>query len=146
MQIVYTLSKNTFSIFLTWTDLGSTKHQTKAEIEDACNVCKAAVAKFRSNIASLDVDNVARGMAGKVAAKFAAEGEVVLVIRDPSHCIDLCSKDIARTKCVSRVIAKATEVKNFVKMDCIDSICTEAIEVGEIKDTMTAVSMIDSCM
>ncbi len=85
-------------------------------------------------------------MAGKVAAKFAAEGEVVLVIRDPSHCIDLCSKDIARTKCVSRVLAEATEVKNFVKIDRIDSIRTEAIEGGDLEDTATAVSMVDTRM
>ena len=48
-------------MFLTWTDLGSTKHQTDAKVEDAYNVCKDAVKTFKSINASLDGDNAARG-------------------------------------------------------------------------------------
>ena len=97
-------------MFLTWTDLGSTKHHTDAEVEDAYNVCVDAVKTFKSNIASLDVDNAARGAVAKVANKFAKEGAVILVIRDPLHCIDLCSKDLAKTYYVSCVLHDATEV------------------------------------
>ena len=85
-------------------------------------------------------------MAGKVAEKFAEEGCVILVIRDPSHCIDLCSKDLAKTKVVSRVLDEATEVKNFVKIDRIDSIRTNAMRDGDIEQAVTAVSMVDTRM
>ena len=97
-------------MFLIWTDLGSTNHQTDAEVEDTYNVCVDAVKTFKSNIASLDVDNAAREVAGKVANKFAKEGTVILVIRDPLHYIDLCSKDFSKTYCVTHVLHDATKV------------------------------------
>ena len=76
-------------MFLTWTGNESGKHQTDAEVEDAVTVCKDSILTFKTNIASLDVDNAARGVAGKVAKKFAQEGKVILFIRNPSHCVDL---------------------------------------------------------
>jgi len=82
-------------------------------------------------------------VARKVAGKFAQEGKVILVIRDPSHCVDLCSKDVARTKCVSRVIDEATEVKTFVRVDRIDSICTDVIRDGYLEWATMAGSMVN---
>ena len=57
-------------MFLTWTNNESLKHMTDAEVEDAVTNCKDSVKTFESNIASLVVDNAARGVAGKVAKKF----------------------------------------------------------------------------
>lgn len=34
VNVVYTLSKGEFSVFLTWNDLGSAKYVTEVEIED----------------------------------------------------------------------------------------------------------------
>ena len=146
LQIVYTASKSTFSIVLTWNDLASMKHLTDAEVADAYKVCQDSVDRFGTKIASINVDNAAKAVAGKVAEKFAKEGCVILVIRDPSHCIDLCSKDLAKTKVVSRVLDEATEVKNFVKIDRIDSIRTNAMRDGDIEQAVTAVSMVDTRM
>ena len=133
-------------MFLTWTDNESVKHQTDAEVEDAVKVCKDSILTFKTNIASLAVDNAARGVAGKVAEKFAQEGKVILVIRDPLHCVDLCSKDLARTKCVARVIDKAMKVKTFVRVDRIESIRTDAIRDGDLEWATAAVSMVDTRM
>ena len=133
-------------MFLTWTDNESVKHQTDAEVEDAVKVCKDSILTFKTNIASLAVDNAARGVAGNVAEKVAQEGKVVLDIRDPSYYVDLCSKDLARTKCVSRVIDEATEVKSFVRVDRIDSIRTDAIRDGDLEWATAAVSMVDTRM
>jgi len=86
------------------------------------------------------------GVAGKVADKFAQEGKVILVVRHPLHCIDLCSNDLARTKCISRVIDEATKVKTCVRVDLIDSIRTNAIRDGDLEWITMAVSMVDTCM
>ena len=82
----------------------------------------------------------------KVANKFAKEGAVILVICNPLQCIDLCSKDLAKTCCLSRVLHDATKVQTFIKIDRIYSIRNEAIQLVELEQTTTAVSMIDTRM
>ena len=128
LKIVYTLSKGEFSIFLTWSDLGSLKHQTEAEIDDAYRICQEATVQYDSDIASIPVDNAARTVAAGIAVRF-PDMEIV-VSRDPSHCIDLLSKDLAGTDVVKRVMREAKEVRDFVKIDRIDSIREEAAQDG----------------
>ena len=50
-----------------------------------------------AKMASIPVDNAAKVMATKLAKQLTAEydGMTVLVLRDPSHCVDLLSKDLA---------------------------------------------------
>ena len=137
------MSKEEFSAFLTWTDLGSTKHQTAAEVDDAFKVCTQAMKDFGANIASIPVDNAARGMATLLAKKI---GKHVVVSRDPAHCIDLLSKDLANTLVVTRVMNEAKEVRDFVKIDRIDSIRIEASARGSLEDSCTAVTMCETRM
>ena len=70
----------------------------------------------------------------------------VLLIRDPSHCVDLLSKDLANTSVVMRVMAEAKEVQDFVKIDCIDSIRLEMNQEGDLENSTSAVSMSDTRM
>ena len=107
-QIVFTLSKSMFSVVLSYTDLGSVKHQTRAEIAEAIKVCDEAMRTHNTKIASIAVDNAAKTVADGVSAHYLGDFHIV-VVRDPSHCIDLLSKDLAscvrywrmQRKCIS---------------------------------------------
>lgn len=145
LQILYTLSKGDFSIFLEWSDLKSTKHQTAAEVNDAYRVCQAAMEEFKVNISSIPVDNAAKGVAGEVAQLFEPRMKV-LVSRDPSHCVDLLSKDLANTLVVKRVIEEAKEVFELPKIDRVAGIFVEAIEEGEVNVHGTVVAQVDTRM
>ena len=141
IKIIYTVSKGQFSIFFTWSDLGSVKHQTQAEVDDCVRTCKAAMKEYKVPIASIDVDNAARLVAAKAAANDAFKGMTILVIRDPSHCVDLLSKDLAGTDVVRRVMAESKEVRDFVKIDRIDSIRVEKNETENAEYIPTAISI-----
>ena len=138
------MSKGQFSIFLTWTDLGSEKHQTQAEVDDTFRVCRDAKIKYGVDISSIPVDNAARGVAAKVAALFT--DKTVLVIRDPGHCLDLCSKDLAKTSVVKSVMEEAKEVRDFVKTDRIDSMRVEAYNDGDLDRLVSATTMCETRM
>ena len=107
---------------------------------------KSAIKEFGVPIASLDVDNAARAIAAKAAKDNEFEGMTILVIRDPSHCVDLLSKDLADTEVVKRVMAEAKEVQDFVKIDRIDSIRVERNEEEDVEYVTTAISMSDTRM
>jgi hypothetical protein len=146
-QIVYTYRKGPFCIFLTWNDLGSTKHSTSAEIQDAINVCTEAVTRYKAPLASIDVDNAARHVAAQVALAMKEKtGATILVTRDPAHCVDLCSKDLATTKVVKRVMNEAKEVRDFCKTDRIDSIRLEMDREGDLEHSSGAVDMASTRM
>ena len=130
-------------MFWDWTDLGSVKHQTKAEVDDAFKVCTDAMEEFDCGTASIPVDNAARGVAAEVCARL---GGSTFLSRDPSHSLDLLSKDLVGTHVVKSVMNEAKEVRDFVKIDRIDSIRLEAAESGELEETWTAVNMCDTRM
>ena len=134
-------------MFLDCSDLGSLKHQTDAEVKDAFRICKGAVDKYKTPLASIDVDNAARPMASRVASRFKTQcGQVVLVLRDPSHCVDLCSKDLALTNVVKHVLADCKVVRDFVKIDRIDSIRLEDVRDGCLEYDAKAVDMVSTRM
>ena len=102
--------------------------------------------EYKVPIASIDVDNAARLVAAKAAANDAFKGMTILVIRDPSHCVDLLSKDLAGTDVVKRVMADSKEVRDFVKIDRIDSICVEKNELENAEYIPTAISISETRM
>ena len=126
-KILYTVSKGEHSMFFTWSALGSNVHVTDAEVTDALKVCAAAKEMFNAKIASLPVDNAAVCVATKVADALV---ENAIVSRDPAHCVDLLSKDLANTKVVGGVLKEAKEVYSLVKRDRIDSIRSDSIAEG----------------
>ena len=138
MKIVYTLSRGAFSIFLTWTDLGSEKHVTRAEVEDALKVCKEAEDTYGCAIASIPTDNAAKLVAQEVTHHLSG---TVLPSRDPSHCLDLLSKDLANTDVVRHVMEDADLVTDFCKTDRIDSIKQEMMTKGELEFSVKVVTM-----
>ena len=93
---------------------------------------------------SILVDNAARGISSGVCSRL---GGIVFLYRDPSHSLDLLSKDLVGALVVkSSVMNEAKEVEDFVKIDCINSIRLEVAESGELEETWTAVNMCDTCM
>ena len=131
---MYTVSKGDFSIFLEWSDLGTQKHVTQAEVEDAVRVCESVMKEYNVKIASIPVDNAAKHVAAEVVKRLEANypGMKVVVSRDPSHCVDLLMKDLAKTPTMLKVIQKARIVRDFVKTDRVDSIRRSAASVQEL--------------
>ena len=127
-KVIYTVSKGEFSSFHHWSNLGSDIHVTEKEVQDAKAVCDSARSTYNCSIASLPVDNAALNVATKVAALLQLEGEKTIVSRDPAHCVDLLSKDLAKTAVVSGVLKEAKEVYSFCKKDRIDSIRIESMK------------------
>ena len=100
-----------------------------------------ATTAYDTRLASIAVDNAAKGVAAQVATKFKMLGETVLILRDPSHCIDLFSKDLATTKFVRAVMADAKVVLNFVTTDRINSMLLELIRDAVIDNDGVAQDM-----
>ena len=96
-------------------------------------------------IASIAVDNAARGVARDVAAHYASRFHII-VNRDPSHDVDLLSKDLATVDVFVEVIEDAKEVYNFVRNDRIDSIKREAVEEGDLDEAYATFSVVDTQM
>jgi len=107
-------------MFVKWSDLGSDVHVTEAEVGDAYNVCNQIKSAFSTKIASISVDNAASKVAERVAKKLNADGDPALPLRDPAHCIDLLSKDLAKTSVVRSVLAEAKEVFELCRTNRID--------------------------
>lgn len=98
------MSKSDFSVFYDMSDLGVDKHNTDAEVGDALEVCKRAKEEFMANIASIPVDNAAKAVATRVANSLI---ESCLTSRDPAHCADLLSKDLATCPIVKDILVEA---------------------------------------
>ena len=129
-KILYTVSKGSTSMFVTWTDLAGDKHVTQKEADDALRVALDIKASLGgAQIASLPVDNAAKLVAGMVANRL---DEPALVSRDPSHCVDLLSKDASTTKSILAVLEMAKDLINFLKIDRINGIRETAILEGRI--------------
>lgn len=90
--------------------------------------------EYNAKIVSIPVDNAARHVADAVATKLGEKypGMKVIVTRDPAHCIDLLMKDLAKTGVMQLVIKYAKKVRDFVKIDRIDSIRRNAALVEEL--------------
>lgn len=142
-KILYTVSKGQFSVCLTYTDLGSKKHVTSAEVDDAVKICEEAKKTFNAKIASIPVDNAAKHVASLVCAKL---DDCCLVLRDPAHCVDLLSKDMAKTNVVKSVLADAKEVYDLVINDRIDSIRREALDDFLIDEECVSKNTVDTRM
>jgi hypothetical protein len=78
-----------------------------------CNQIKLA---FNTKIASIFVDYAASKVADRVAKKLNADGDATLPLRNPVHCIDLLSKDLAKSSVVHTVLAEAKEVFDFCRI------------------------------
>ena len=76
------------SMFVKFMSLGSLVHVTKAEVDDAYDICVEQSDRFKTDIGGLGVDNAARYVANEVVNKLKSEkGMLVLVVRDPCHCV-----------------------------------------------------------
>ena len=146
-KMVYTVSKNEFSWFFTFTDLEEYKHVTDAEVNDALAVIGNIKNVFRgTRIASLPVDNAGHHVALKVAEGLRLQNEFVLVNRDPSHCVDLLSKDCAKTTAMKDVLSIARDIAGLGKTDRIDSIRKKMIKSGRLHEKTTIKMFCDTRM
>lgn len=110
-------------MFLDMTELGTLAHVTDEEAADALRICNDAKTRFKTTIACIPVDNGAKAMADKVVAGLE---EACHVSRDPAHCGDLISKDLAGLNFMKPILAELKEVYDFVKTDRIDSMRVKA--------------------
>ena len=134
-------------MFFKWSNLGSNVHITAADVADAYNVCNQIKSAFSTKIASISVDNAASKMAERVAQKLNANGDPALPLRDPTHCcIDLLSKDLAKTSAVCSVLAEAKEVFELCRTDQIDNIRKTLIDAGDIPDSIVAQNVVKTRM
>jgi hypothetical protein len=94
-------------------DFGSNVHVTDAEVDDAYHVCIQIKLVFNTKIASISVNNAASKVANRVAKKMYTDGNATLPLPNPAHCIDLLSKDLAKSSVVCTVLAEAKKVFDF---------------------------------
>jgi hypothetical protein len=104
------VSKGAVSLFFKWANLGSDVHITAAEVDVTYDVCNQIKVPFNTKIASISVDNAASKAAQCVAQKLNADSDPTLPLRNTAHCIDLLSKDLAKSSVVCSVLAEAKEV------------------------------------
>ncbi len=104
------MSKGAVSLFYKWTDLGSDIHVTDAEVDNAYDVCNQIKVAYNTKIASISVDNAASKVAERISQKLNADGDSTLPLRDPAHCINHLSKDLAKSSVVCSVLEEAKEV------------------------------------
>jgi hypothetical protein len=140
------VSKGAASLFFKWTDLGSDVHVTAAEVDDAYDVYNQIKVAFNTKIASISVDNAASMVTEHVAQKLNADGDPTLPLHNPAHCINLLSKDLAKSSVVCSVLAEAKEVFNLCQANQIDSIRKEAIDAGDILANIVTQNVCDTCM
>ena len=133
-------------MFFKWSDLGSNVHVTDAEVDDAYFICNQIKSAFETKIASISVDNAAGKVAESVAKKLQADGDPALPLRDPAHCIDLLSKDLANTSFVRSVLGEAKEVFDLCRTNRIDNIRKESIEAGDIPNSVVAQNVVETRM
>jgi len=117
--------------FETWSDLGSNKHVVVAEVDDAERICQDAMDNYTSKLASIQVDNAARGVARQTAERF--PDLTILVTRDPSHTEDLPSKDLAGVSFVRDVVDEVKEIYAFMTRDRMNSMRKEAVLEGRLQ-------------
>jgi hypothetical protein len=109
------VSKSAVFLFFKWSDLGSNIHVTDAEMDDAYNVCNQIKLALNKKINSISVDNAASKVANCVAKKLNPDGDATLPLCNPAYCIDLLSKDLAKSSVVRTVLAEAKEVFDFCR-------------------------------
>jgi hypothetical protein len=69
-----------------------------------------------------------------------------IIVSDPSHCVDLLSKDLAATKVIKGLLEEANEVHKFIRIDRIDSIRLETAEEGDLDESYAGLTMCDTRM
>jgi hypothetical protein len=138
--------KGAVSLLFKWSDPGSNVHITDAKVDNAYNACNQIKLAFSTKIASISVDNTASKAAEHVAKKLNADGDLALPLHNPAHCIDLLSKDLAKTSVVCSVLAEAKEVFELCQTNQIDNISMDLINAGDILDSVVAKNVVKTCM
>ncbi len=101
---------------------------------------------FNTKIASISVDNAASKVAERVAQMLNANGDPTLPICNSAQCIDLLSKDLAKSSVVHSVLAEAKEMFDLCQTNQIDSIHKEAIDAGDIPASISVQNVCETCM
>ncbi len=99
-----------------------------------------------TKIANISIDNAASKVADRVAKNLNADGDATLPLCNPAHCIDLLSKDLAKSSIVHTVLAEAKEVFDFCWTYQINNIRKEAIDAGNIPASIVAQNVYETCM
>ena len=90
-----------------------------------------------ANIAIIPVDNAANAVASRVVDLLI---ECCLTSRDPAHCADLLSKDLATCPIVKDILAEANEEYKIFSIDRISSMHIQAKQQGHLLEATAAVN------
>jgi hypothetical protein len=103
-------------------------------VDDAYNICNQIKSAFNTKVASISVDNTASKEAERVAKKLNADGDPApaIPLRNPAYCIDLLSKDLAKSSVLCSVLTDAKEVFELCQTNQIDNIHKDLIDAGDI--------------
>ena len=66
--------------------------------------------------------------------------------RDPLHCLDLLSKEMAKCEFVREVLEDTKQIVDFLKKDRVDSIRREEIDAGHLTELVTPKKMVENRM
>lgn len=136
-NILYTCSKGEVTMFQGLQQLGEAVHVTDAEVEDATRQIEQIMDEFgNEEVCTLAVDNAAQKVAGLAAAVYMSRhpGKIMIVVRDPSHCIDLPCKDFGSIPHVAQVLDWCTDMIKLVNTDRIAGIKETMVEHDRIVD------------
>jgi hypothetical protein len=129
-HLLYMVSKGSISLFEKCSQLGDSVHVTDAEANDGVEKLEGMVTKYRSPVASVAVDNAAITAVKLMVQKYGTrnpDAPPAMVTRDPAHCIDLLSKDSAKTEAFKPLLQGCKLVIEFVNDDRINAIIQDII-------------------
>ena len=135
-------------MFFAYTDLGSFGHVTQSAVMDAYKICMKIKQTFKyAKIVCIPLNYAARSMATALCQMLRQRGlDNLLVSRDPCHCLDLTSKDMAGTDIVKSIFMESVEVYHFCIMSRMDGIRRESIAFNELEDSGTVKNAVENCM
>jgi hypothetical protein len=90
--------------------------------------------------------NAACKVAETVAKKLQSDGDPALSLRDPAHCIDHLSKDLASSSVICSVLREVKEVFELCWTNKIDNICKELTKASNIPNSVVAQIVVKTCM
>jgi len=114
-------------------NIGSDVHGTDEEVTAVYKVCMDVKKQFGNlGISCIPVDNAAAGVAARIVKSLMVEGNNPFALRDPLHCLDIGSKDLANTPIVKAVLNEAILVNKFARKNRVQNIRNEMVESGEL--------------
>jgi hypothetical protein len=133
--LLYTLSKEDFSVFTDITRLCELVHVRAAEVEDGVQKMEKLVAEYKTSVTNMAVNNAATKVMDEVIAEYAKRNPKELPVmstRDPSHCLDLIGKDSTKVACYQKLYSETMDLYDFLTTDRVSGIVDALFDDGRL--------------